>query len=260
MALTRGYHETVQDQISCEPGHRQLLLAGAVARLIAGEVGAAKITMCDYVIATVGFESLGAMTGESPQHLEQMFGAEGGLQAGDLFEMIVLLAQHEGLHLGLGAYLEGFGGEPSRWDHFARLGRKVRSRWWYLSDFKERKRRRRDNVLTVDYDEISQNLIRRNRKIRKHILNSCVEHLILGEVTIARFSLRDYIISTVGFERLGALTGESSQHLEQAFNTEGGLTTGYLFEMIVLLAQHQGVDHELSDYLDGFAEVGALET
>ncbi len=256
MTLTSDYHETAQDQIRREPGHRQLLLAGAVARLIAGEIGVAKITMRDYVVATVGFESLGVMTGESPQHLEQVFAADEGLRAGDLFEKIVLLAHHEDMHLELGGYLERFGSEPSRWDHFARLGRKVRARWWYLMDFKERKCRRRDNVCTVDYHEGVQDRIRRDRKIRKYVLKGCVEHLILGEVEIARFRLHTYIIGAVGFERLGAMTGESPQHLEQVFNTEGGLTTGYLFEKVVLLAQHQGVDHVLSDYLDKFTDVG----
>jgi len=92
------------------------------------------------------------------------------------------------------------------------------------------------------------------------LLAGAVARLIAGEVGAAKFTMCDYAIATVGFESLGALTGESPQHLEQVFDTEGGLTTGYLFEMVVLLAQHQDVDHELSNYLDGFAEVGALET
>ncbi len=71
-----------------------------------------------------------------------------------------------------------------------------------------------------------------------------------------RRRLHTYIIGAVGFERLGAMTGESPHHLEQMFNTEGGLTTGYLFEKVVLLAQHQGVDHVLSAYLDKFTDVG----
>ncbi|MCY4068976.1 MAG: hypothetical protein OXE79_07725 [Acidimicrobiaceae bacterium] len=259
MTLTKDYREAVQGRVRCEPGHRQVLLAGSVARLIAGEAGVARIEMSDHIMATVGFERLGALTGESPQRLEQMFAGDEGLRAGELFEMIVLLAQHEGLHLGLAGYLESFGGEPGQWDHFARLRRKIRARWWRFRDSKERRRRRRNNVLTGDYHEIIQKRIRRDRKIRKHILNGCVEHLILGEVEIARGSLRDYVIGAVGFERLGALAGESPQRLEQQFETEGGLRTGELFEKLVLLAQHEGVAHVLSDYLDDFTEIDTVQ-
>ncbi len=253
MTLTRDYHEAVQERVGCDPARRQVLLAGVVARLIAGEVGVACVKMRDYVSGTVGFEGLGEITGESSQHLEQVLGAEGVLSAGDLFEKVVLLAQHEDLHLGLAGYLDRFG-EPGRWDHFAKLGRKVRAKWWYLLDFRERRQRRRDHVLTGDVDEIFQKRVRRDRKIRKHFLNSSVESLILGEVESARRRLHTYIIGAVGFERLGAMTGESPQHLEQVFNTKGGLTTGYLFEKVVLLAHHQGVAHELSNYLDEFSD------
>ena len=253
MTLTRNYHEAVKERIGCELAHRQVLLAGVVARLIAGEVGVARVKMRDYVIGTVGFERLGEITGDLPQRLEQMFSAEGDLSTGDLFEKVVLLAQHEDLHLGLAGYLDRFG-EPGRWDHFAKLGRKVRAKWWYLLDFKQRRQRRRDHVLTGDVDEIFQEMIRRNRKIRKHFLISSVESLILGEVEIARRKLHTYIIGAVGFESLGAMTGESPQHLEQAFNTKGGLTTGYLFDKVVLLAHHQGVEQKLSNYLDAFSD------
>ncbi len=253
MTLTREYQEAVKERIGCEPAHRQVLLAGVVARLIAGEVGVACVRMRDYVIGTVGFERLSAVTGESTQHLEQMFSTEGDLSAGELFEKVVLLAQHEDLHLGLAGYLDRFG-EPGRWDHFAKLGRKVRVKWCYLLDFRERRQRRRDHVLTGDVDEIFQEMIRRDRKIRKHFLLGCVESLILGEVEIAKYCLLDYIIGVVGFDGLGAMTGESPQHLEQVFNTKGGLTTGYLFEKVVLLAHHQGVAHELSNYLDEFSD------
>ncbi len=252
MTLTRDYHEIAPERIRCETARRQVLLAGVVARLITGEVGVARVKMRDYVSGTVGFERLSAVTGESTQHLEQMFSPEGDLSTGDLFEKVVLLAQHEGLHLGLAGYLDRFG-EPGRWDHFAKLGRKVRAKWWYLLDFKQRRQRRRDHVLTVEYHECAQEHIRRDRKYRKYVLKGCVELLILGEVEITRFRLRDYIIGAVGFESLGAMTGESPQHLEQVFNTKGGLTTGYLFEKVVLLAHHQGVAHELSNYLDEFS-------
>ena len=256
MTLTRGHRETVQDRIRRDPQYRQLLLAGAVARLLEGEIGVARIRMRDYVVAIVGLERPGAMTDASPRHLERTFGAEGAPRAGDLFETIVLLAQQEGVHLELGAYLERFGEETSPWRHVRRLFRSVGA---WRRDFRQRKHRRREGVLTLDYHEGVQERIRRDRKSRKHVLIGCVEHLILGEIGLARIRMRDYIIGAVGFERLGAMTGESPQCLEHLFGDEGGPRAGDLFETIVLLAQHEGVHLELGAYMEKFAGVDEAE-
>jgi len=108
MVLTVDHHETVQDRSRRAPASRRFVLMGCVEHLILGEAVVARSRLRDYVIGAVGFERLGAMTGEPPQRLEQMFGSEGEPRAGDLFEILVLLAQHEGVHLEMGAYLEKF--------------------------------------------------------------------------------------------------------------------------------------------------------
>ena len=254
MALTTDHSETLQDRIRRDPAIRKHVLMGCVEHLILGEDTAAGSRLRDYVVGAVGFERLGAMTGESPQRLEQRFGAEGELRAGDLFETIVLLAHHEGAHLEMGAYIEEFGEESSRMRHVMRLFRKA-SAWW--REYRGRWRRRRDMVLTADHRETAQDRIRRDPAIRKHVLMGCVEHLILGEDTAAGSRLRDYVVGAVGFERLGAMTGESLQRLEQRFGAEGELRAGNLFETIVLLAQHEGVHLEMGAYLEKFVEAGA---
>ena len=108
MALTADQSETVQDRIRRDPAIRRFVLMGCVEHLILGEAVVARSRLRDYVIGAVGFERLGAMTGEPPQRLEQMFGSEGEPRVGDLFEILVLLAHHEGVHLEMGAYLEKF--------------------------------------------------------------------------------------------------------------------------------------------------------
>ena len=103
MALTSDYHETVQARIRRDPKFRECRLKWALQRLLAGEVGVVRILLRDHIIATVGLEQLGAMTGKSPESLAQMFGPEGTPPATDLFEVIALLAQNEGVHLEMSA-------------------------------------------------------------------------------------------------------------------------------------------------------------
>ena len=99
MALTSDYHETVQDRIRCDPEFREYLLNGGVERLLAGEIAVARIILRDYIIATVGFDRLGAVMGESPESLERMLGPEGDLSAGDLLEVIACTLRHQRLAL-----------------------------------------------------------------------------------------------------------------------------------------------------------------
>ena len=99
MALTSDYHEIVQARIRRDLEFRECLLNGTVESLLAGEVAVARIKLRDYVIATVGFERLGAVTGRSSESLERMLGPEGGPSAGDLLEVIACTLRHEGLAL-----------------------------------------------------------------------------------------------------------------------------------------------------------------
>jgi len=81
-------------------------------------------------------------------------------------------------------------------------------------------------ALTTDRSETVQDRIRRDPGIRKYVLIGCVEHLILGEVEVARSRLRGYVTGVVGFEGLGAMIGESPQRLEQRLGAEGELQAG----------------------------------
>lgn len=97
MVLTHDHRETVQARVRRDPEFRGALLREAFRCLLAGEVGVVRILLRDCIIATVGFEQLGAMTGKSPESLEEMFGPEGDPPARELFEVLVCLQRHEGL-------------------------------------------------------------------------------------------------------------------------------------------------------------------
>ena len=99
MALTSDYYEIVQARIRRDPEFRECLLNGTVESLLAGEIAVARIKLRDYVIATVGFEQLGAVTGRSSESLERMLGSEGAPSAGDLLEVIACTLRYEGLTL-----------------------------------------------------------------------------------------------------------------------------------------------------------------
>ena len=96
MAPTSDYHETVQDRLRSDPEFRECLLNGTIERLLAGELAVARIKLSDYIIATVGFDRLGAMTGRSPETLVEMFGSDDDPGAGNLLEAIACILRHEG--------------------------------------------------------------------------------------------------------------------------------------------------------------------
>ena len=106
MALTRDYHETVQARIRRDPEFRECRLQWAVQRLLEGEVGVVRILLRDHIIATVGFEGLSARTGRPSKALTQMFGPEGDPLSSDLFEVIAVLAKHDGMDLEMSAARE----------------------------------------------------------------------------------------------------------------------------------------------------------
>ncbi len=99
MPLTVDHKETVYARARRDPEFRGYFLTGGVELLLAGEVGGAKVSLRDYIIVTVGFEQLGAMTGRSAESVSHMFGPEGDPRASDLFEVIACLLHHEGLVL-----------------------------------------------------------------------------------------------------------------------------------------------------------------
>ena len=112
MPLTVDHKETVYARARRDAEFRGYFLTGGVELLLAGEVGGAKMSLRDYIIATVGFEQLGAMTGRSAESVSHMFGPEGDPRASDLFEVIACLLRHEGLVLQVSAArgeLEGNG-------------------------------------------------------------------------------------------------------------------------------------------------------
>ena len=63
----------------------------------------AKSVLRDYIDATIGFEELSRQSGFSSRHLEYMFSPTGDPRAGEMFRVIGILQQHQGIQLEVSA-------------------------------------------------------------------------------------------------------------------------------------------------------------
>ena len=99
MPLTRDFKETVQARVRSDPEFRRALLKESVESLLEGDVDTGRAVLRDYINATIGFETLGRLTGKPPKSLMRMFGPGGNPQARNLFEVINHLQQREGIKL-----------------------------------------------------------------------------------------------------------------------------------------------------------------
>ena len=99
MPPTIAFSEIVVDRARRDPEFRELMLTSGVQCLLAGEVVVAKLTLRDYIEATIGYEKLGALTSTPPESLACMFGKKGTASASDLLKVISCIQQHEGIQL-----------------------------------------------------------------------------------------------------------------------------------------------------------------
>ncbi len=99
MSLTRNFRTIIRQRIECDPVFREALLAEGVQCLLAGEIDVGKSMLRDYVNATIGFQELGGLTMKSPKSLMRMLSPSGNPQARNLFEIIRVLQEQEGLSL-----------------------------------------------------------------------------------------------------------------------------------------------------------------
>jgi hypothetical protein len=97
VALTEGFKEGIRALMKRDPELCREVLKEALEILLGGEVDVAKSMLRDYVIARLGFDELGRLTGKTPQSLMRMLGRTGNPQAGNLGDIIRVLQAHEGV-------------------------------------------------------------------------------------------------------------------------------------------------------------------
>jgi hypothetical protein len=97
MDLTEDVNVTIRARMKRDPALCREVLKEAIAVLIGGEVDVSKTLLRNYVIARLGFDELGRLTGKAPQSLMRMLSRAGNPQARNLFDVIRVLQEHEGV-------------------------------------------------------------------------------------------------------------------------------------------------------------------
>ncbi len=99
MALTRNFKDTIQVRTQWDSKYRKALLQESVECLLAGDIDVGKAVLYDYINATIGFDELSRVIGQSSKSLIRMFSPSGNPQARYLFAVIYHLQDQEGIHL-----------------------------------------------------------------------------------------------------------------------------------------------------------------
>ena len=100
--------------------------------------------------------------------------------------------------------------------------------------------------LTRDFRETVQERARREPEFREMLLTSGVQCLLNGEVNVAKVVLRDYIETTMGYEKLGKLTGTTPESLACMFGKKGTASASDLLKVISCIQQHEGIQLEVN--------------
>jgi DNA-binding phage protein len=99
VALTKDFRETVQLRVQRDVKFRRGLLRDAIEALLSDEVALGREILRDFINATVGFPELAEKTGIHVKSLHQMFGPKGNPTAANLFSIIAVLQEEEGVKL-----------------------------------------------------------------------------------------------------------------------------------------------------------------
>ena len=98
MALTRGFRETIKEQLADKKFRREFLRE-AVNNMVLGDLETAKALLREYINGTVGFIALGEALSRSPKSLMRMLSRDGNPHARNLMEIVVYLGKVEGVTL-----------------------------------------------------------------------------------------------------------------------------------------------------------------
>ncbi len=98
---------------------------------------------------------------------------------------------------------------------------------------------------TIDFREIVQERALREPEFREMLFTSGVQCLLDGEINVAKVVLRDYIETTMGYEKLGKLIDAPAGSLVCMFGKDGTPSAGDLLEVVCSIQRHEGVRLEV---------------
>src|SRR5271155_4736346 len=103
MAITRNFKETVQTRALRDRRFREGILRESIECMLLGDIKTGKALLRDYINATLGFEKLSKLAKKDSKSLMRMFSVRGNPTATNLFGVIHILQQKEGVHYELQA-------------------------------------------------------------------------------------------------------------------------------------------------------------
>lgn len=103
MTITRSFRDTVLTRAKADPDFRYGLLAESMNAMLSGDIETGKSLLRDYINATIGFEALAVEVDKSPKSIMRMLSQKGNPTAKNLFAIIQILQEKEGVHLQIKA-------------------------------------------------------------------------------------------------------------------------------------------------------------
>jgi hypothetical protein len=97
MITLDSVRERMKSRIRDDSAFGEAIFSEAVEVLLANDMPTAKSVLFDFIDATIGYDELALQAGMTPDTLRDMFSASGDPRAGDLFRVLAILQQHQGI-------------------------------------------------------------------------------------------------------------------------------------------------------------------
>ncbi len=104
MPVTRKFRTTIMDRALSDPAFRRQMLTEAVNELLAGDLGAGKAMLRDYINATITFQQLAKKLKKTDKSVHRMLGPRGNPRADNILEIIKILQANERVRLRVEAH------------------------------------------------------------------------------------------------------------------------------------------------------------
>jgi hypothetical protein len=99
--------------------------------------------------------------------------------------------------------------------------------------------------LGIPFDDIVKETAQRDPVFRAMLLPDTIDLLLSGDVRVGKISLRQCVYATIGFEKLGEVTGKSPESLRDVLHPDCDTGVNDLFEIIGHIRKHEGVRLEV---------------
>ena len=99
--------------------------------------------------------------------------------------------------------------------------------------------------LTRSFDETVRERAEWDTAYREMLLPDTLEILLDGDVRVGKILLHQCIYATIGYEKLGSLTGKSPESIKRILTTEDTPSASDLFEIIKHIRKHEGIRLEV---------------